>query len=292
MIDFIKSYVKYIEKKHGIKIDFHMTQPDIKFKEMFEQIGYPVASKEVAEYVRSIREKMLKLGITFDDIKEHLTSTIENAEYLRELGFSDYQVKRVCHIDKNNKEVNTFVIPYRWQPLLKAPFKVSGLCCSYLKKKPQKELSEKLGGLSPVLGEMAEESVSRFKAYSQTGCVFKSGKAYKAKPIGFWLEQDVLHYINDNDIPLFKLYGKVTEKDGEYSLTGIDRTGCKFCLFGCQMKNNKIHQLKDFEPHTCEVLLRPIKEGGLGFGEVLNYIDKECGVKVDLGQNNEMITKK
>ena len=147
MIDFIKSYVKYIEKKHGIKIDFHMTQPDIKFKEMFEQIGYPVASKEVAEYVRSIREKMIKLGITFDDIKEHLTPTIENAEYLRELGFSDYQVKRVCRIDKNNKEVNTFVIPYRWQPLLKAPFKVSGLCCSYLKKKPQKELSEKLGGV-------------------------------------------------------------------------------------------------------------------------------------------------
>lgn len=151
-----------------------------------------------------------------------------------------------------------------------------------------KKMQENLGGYSAVLGEMAQESKQRKRVYKDVGCIagLKNGR-YVGRVIGFWTLQDILKYIVRYNIPLFKLYGEVIDEvleDGSenFYLTGCQRTGCKLCLFGCQYKKNTIHQLKYLEPHTWKILLKPIEEGGYGYGEVIKYLNENCGTKIEL----------
>lgn len=121
----------------------------------------------------------------------------------------------------------------------------------------------------------------------KTGCVFETSKGkYKGKPIGFWSEQDILHYLKKYELPIFSYYGEIIENNGVFSLTGMKRTGCKLCLFGCQFENNGIHLLKELEPLVCKVLLKPIEDGGFGYKEVIDYLNQHCNCNIDLGQGD------
>ena len=71
------------------------------------------------------------------------------------------------------------------------------------------------------------------------------------------------------------LYGDiVADKKGKLSTTGIHRTGCIFCGFGCHMEKepNRFQQLKVSHPKIWEYCMKPWDEGGLGMKEVLDYV--------------------
>lgn len=287
MVDFVKEYVKHIESKHNIVIDLQITKPDHNFKEIVLKYGYPVASKETAVKIHSIRAAMTKNNVSYEQIILHKESTIENEEWLKDRGFNHGQIKYICGMRDGKKDTYNRQIAKKWLPLLRAPFEVSHVCCNYLKKSPMNKMQKQAKGLSVILGERAEESKIRLQAYQMTGCVAFRNNKYRAKPIAFWTHQDILEYYYKTKLPLFKLYGNVQfdSNKNEYYLDGvIDGTGCKLCLFGCGFKNNGIHQLKYIEPNACKWALKDINNGGLGYRQVLDYLDQECGVKVDLGQ--------
>ncbi len=57
--------------------------------------------------------------------------------------------------------------------------------------------------------------------------------------MSFWTEQDVLHYLRDENIPYCSVYGDIVASDGEndYTETLID---CKLHCTGCQRTGQSI----------------------------------------------------
>lgn len=294
MVDFVKSFVKTTGEKYGIEVKLVITQPKKTFKKVLEEEGYPVASKWTAEYIRRARAQITEAGLSMQDVLTRADGSRESYKWLIRHGLTQTTAVAIVGGFESNdgwKRSKKFTIAKRWLPLVWAPFKVSNKCCAFLKKQPQHEL-EKLGR-SSVTGLMAEESQLREHQYMTHGCVnvIANGQV-KAQPMGFWTFQDVCeYYYKFPEIPLFSAYGKaVKNEDGTYGLDGKTlRTGCKLCLFGCAFKDNGIHKLRELEPHTCEVALRPLEQGGFGYGQVIDYLNTYCGCDIDLGQNGEQL---
>ena len=63
------------------------------------------------------------------------------------------------------------------------------------------------------------------------------------------------------------------EREGLYT-TGIDRTGCIFCGFGCHLDKhpNRFEKLKITHPQLYEYCMKSIEDGGLGMDSVLSFI--------------------
>lgn len=283
LLSHAKKFIKHMEEKHGVKIKLHVTMPDVKPAWVFENIGYPIASKSTAMKVGRIRKIMKEKRISYSDIKDHLECTIENAEYLRKLGFNSCTVSYLCGIKKDNtKASHSTKLARRWIPLLYADFETSEECCEFIKKGPQKKM-DKVMKVSPVVGEMASESQQRETSYMKTGCVSSIGKGkFKGKIIGFWLEEDVLRYTKEYDLPLFEYYKEIKETDDGLCLTGIKRSGCKCCLMGCQYADNSIHQLKYLEPKAWENILKPIEEKGFGYRKVIEFLNEHCKCNIEI----------
>ena len=93
--------------------------------------------------------------------------------------------------------------------------------------------------------------------------------------MGFWTEQDVLQYIVENNLKICSVYGDVVEEtdmlgNKTYRLTGEQRTGCMFCMFGCHLEPhpNRFERLRFTHPKQYRYCMEK-----LGLDEVLNYID-------------------
>ena len=115
-----------------------------------------------------------------------------------------------------------------------------------------------------------------------------------------------MQYLKKYDVPYCSVYGEIVTHDGDGNpcyvsevytetfpdsrlyTTGLDRTGCVFCMFGCHLEKepNRFQRLKETHPRQYEYCInggeyvdgkwQPSKEG-LGLGKVLDYI----GVKYD-----------
>ena len=127
---------------------------------------------------------------------------------------------------------------------------------------------------------MAADSDRRRGAYLQTGCnAFQSAKP-SSKPLGFWLEDDVLRYIRDNSIPYAKeIYGDIVEgKNGKLTTTRETRTGCYVCPFGQSRRlpqgaETRYQRLKHMYPKLYDYCMRPLDENGLGVKPVLDFLE-------------------
>ena len=108
-------------------------------------------------------------------------------------------------------------IPHRYKYLLFSDINVSEKCCDYLKKDIVHKIHKATGRHSYV-GIRALESKRRFNVYASTGCNIPS----RSWPIALWSDADIKKYIEDNNIELSPVYSM-----------GYDRTGCIYCLFGC-----------------------------------------------------------
>ena len=142
------------------------------------------------------------------------------------------------------------------------------------------------------MATMACESKQRADGWMKTGCNAFNSKEPKSKPMSFWTEQDVLHYIKEYNVPYCPVYGdiqikrkpKADEIEGQMNLidylgdyepedvletTGCDRTGCMYCAFGSHLEKepNRFQRMKVTHPKQYAYCMDK-----LGLREVLQYI--------------------
>lgn len=230
----------------------------ITFRQVIEKWGYPIITKEVSRCIYDARSAM-KNG---NEDKSWAMKQL-NGKYINKLT-GDFS-------DRYNKE--------KWRFLLNSDFKISNRCCDVMKKRPAHHFNKKYGRV-PIIGSMATESQQRKTQWLLQGCNSFDSKNPSSKPISFWKEQDVLAFLVKYDIPYPSVYGEIKQNEkGEYYTTGLDRTGCVFCGFGCHLEKepNRFQRLKVTHPKLWEYCMKPWDEGGLGMKHVLDYI----GVKTE-----------
>lgn len=239
---------EFVASYHNVDIK----RPEMPFHKVIQKYGYPVISKETAKNIDYGRKAKLH-----GDQKMY-----------------DYYINGHRHNKKTGKDYIFMPLPQMWHPLLESDIPVSNRCCQIMKKNPAK-LYEKETGLHPIIGEMADDSKEREMNYLRSGCNAFNTKRPISKPMGFWTEQDVLEYIYMTQLPICSVYGDVVLVDGKYKTTGVNRTGCIFCMFGCHLQDepNKFQQLNVTHPQLHDYCIRPVENKGLGIGKVLDFID-------------------
>ena len=255
--------------------DIEILRPEMRFDEVIKKYGYPVVSKDVSQTIAEVR-----ISNSFGN-----TNTYRHKALRGELKSKDGKISIY------NKQ--------KWAFLVDAPFLISHKCCDVMKKKPVKQY-EKESKRKPFIGTMACESKMRASNWVKSGCNAFEKSRPNSQPMAFWTEQDVLEYIVKYEVPYASVYGMIQE-DGQLEgqmyidgfheklcTTGVNRTGCMFCMFGCHLEKepNRFQRLKETHPRQYEYCigggeivdgkLQPNKEG-LGLGKVLDYI----GVKYD-----------
>jgi len=225
----------FVETKENIK----WIKPKMTFKEVIEKWGYPVISKIVANTVGGAKKGNTRY--------KKLKGTLKDSD----------GEKSIFNLEK-------------YQYLLNAPFKISDKCCYYLKKEPAQRYANKTNR-KPILGLMASESKKRERSYLETGCNAFNIKKPQSQPLAFWTEQDILGYINKNNLKISEIYGDIIKNNhDEYYLSGENRTGCMFCMFGVHLEKepNRFQRMMKTHPKIYNYCINK-----LGLGRVLNYID-------------------
>ena len=234
---FIDTGLEYPETKEFVKTIDNVTilRPKMSFKQVIETYGYPMVSKEQANYLDDIRNSTEKMKI------------------------------RRLEGDSQGR----FKLSKKWHYLIDAPFKVSHRCCNVMKKEPSKKYEHETGRV-PIIGTLSEESSLRQQSYLKTGCNAFESKRPNSTPIAFWREQDILEYIFINKLSINKAYGEVIYKEGVYSTTKCDRTGCIFCGFGVHLEKepNRYQKLQLTHPQLHDYCMNK-----LGFKEVCKYMN-------------------
>lgn len=190
----------------------------------------------------------------------------------------------------------------RYLFFLDAPFEISNRCCSVMKKEPVRRYGKQTGRV-PFTAQMAQESNLRMAKWLKYGCNAFEAKKPISNPMSFWTEQDVLRYIKDNNIKIASVYGdivpdydKTEEMEGQMDIsdlglindnrklktTGCDRTGCMFCGYGCHLEKspNRFERMKITHPKQYEYIMKPVEKGGLGYKEVIDWINKHGNLNI------------
>lgn len=261
---FCDTGLEYPEIKEFVKQtdNVEIVRPNKSFKQVITEYGYPVISKEQSACINEIRNS--------------------KSEKLR---------NRRLYGDSKGR----FKLSESWRYLLDAPFKISDKCCYHLKKGPLFRFERKEKS-HPIIGTMAEESWLRRSAYLRLGCNAFESKHPTSKPLSFWRQQDILRYIKNNNLKISSCYGEVVEEDPQISFfdsdkklkcTGVKRTGCIFCAYGCHRdpNPNRFQLLKQTHPDLYDYCIHGggwSKDGlwcpnsqGLGFSKVLDWINVE-----------------
>lgn len=172
----------------------------------------------------------------------------------------------------------------RYKYLLDAPFLCGKNCCNIMKKNPAKRF-ERETGKHPYIGTMTEESKLRENKWLEHGCNAFNEDRPISNPLSFWTKSDILEYIVKYNVPYVKdVYGDIVEKDGKYTTTGVKRTGCVFCAFGCHLEKepNKFQRLAITHPQLYDYCMRGgkynekgmwVPDKGLGMAKVLDFIN-------------------
>lgn len=257
-------------------------RPEMRFDQVLKEYGFPVVGKKQARYIRDLQNASPKNQATVN---------------LRLTGYN-----------RAGKYCPTMKLADKWVPLKDAPFRVSEQCCDVMKKRPFKQYVKETGRM-PITATMAAESESRRRQWIRTGCNAFDTSEPIAKPMSFWTEQDILHYIKKYDVPYCSVYGDIRikphgeggtedqidiidylgcyEPEDTLVTTGCNRTGCIFCMFGCHLEKepNRFQRLKQTHPRQYDYCInggemvdgmwQPNKEG-LGLGKILDYIGVKC----------------
>jgi 3'-phosphoadenosine 5'-phosphosulfate sulfotransferase (PAPS reductase)/FAD synthetase len=161
-------------------IDCIKVQPEMNLKTVIEKVGFPLISKEQAQYIREARhthsEKLLDLRL-------------------------------------HGRKGNQGKISNKWQHLIQAPFEVSEKCCFHLKKKPAYKF-EKENKLLPIIGTTVGEGSLRKQKYLKTGCNAFELNRPASYPLSIWTNEDSWNYIKQNKIPYCEVYDKGETQTG------------------------------------------------------------------------------
>ena len=191
----IREFAEYntnrVAERYGIDISFDRLRPDMNFRQVIIEYGYPIISKEISSYVygaRHSRDKKQNYINRFMGINNDGT-------------YSEYRQRYK-----------------KYAVLLQAPFEISNLCCKKMKKLPA-ERYETETGRKPIVGTMAEESKQRLDAWCKTGCNTFDSDRPMSKPISFWTEQDVLRLILNEGLEIASVYGDIVPDYGKIGTT-------------------------------------------------------------------------
>ena len=201
----------------------------------------------------------------------------------------------------------------RYKFLLTAPFNISNQCCNVFKKNISHAYNRKTKSY-PMIASTASESRLRTQKWLDNGCNGFDLKEPVSNPMSFWVENDVLLYIKENNLPICKVYGDVVtdyrsqnQCDGQMSFadlglfdgqpvlttTGCLRSGCIGCGFGLHLEKrpNRLEIIDQVSnPKIRDFILRGgafDKDGlwkpdnrGLGFWFVYQYINIVGGFNI------------
>lgn len=240
-----------------------IVNPKYGFLQVCEKYGYPFFSKEVSQQIWEIRH-----------VKTEKTVN-----------------KRLYGV--NGSRTGMLPYKYRFAALNEDGKEFSNACCKIMKKNPAHQY-EKRTVRKSILGIMAEESTIRRQKWIQNGCNSFDIKRPSSSPMSFWIEQDVLEYIYTRKLPICSVYGDVIldiknqyqysmfdEQKNKYKTTGCDRTGCIACGFGCQFKkDDRFVRLKQSHPNFYEWLMKPKENGGLGYKELIDWINEHGNLNI------------
>lgn len=258
----IQSFVRSFD---NVKILY----PKMSFKQVIQKYGYPFISKEVSQIVyegRLYESSSGRYKYRIDQLNgTRTTKTGEKSRYNCE----------------------------KYKPLIYTDFVIGNKCCDVMKKQPSKSY-EKQEGRTPFIATMASESSLREQKWLQDGCNAFDAKRQTSKPMSFWVENDVLQYIKDNNIKIASVYGNIENSSDQYTFfedciklktTGCDRTGCIFCGFGAHMDTySRFSRLKETHPkqyrycieggeYDIDGLWKP-SDKGLGMGHVIDKLNE------------------
>jgi 3'-phosphoadenosine 5'-phosphosulfate sulfotransferase (PAPS reductase)/FAD synthetase len=148
------------------------------------------------------------------------------------------------------------MISAKYQYLVHAPFKISDECCNMMKIGPIKKYIKDCGRCG-MNGSMAGDSKKRRDQYMKFGCNSFNTKEPLSRPLSIWTKDDVWRCLRAG-IPYSPIYDM-----------GYDRTGCVFCMFGCQMeKEPRFVKLKQTHPKLHKYCMEY-----LGLKEVLEFME-------------------
>lgn len=276
---FVDTGLEYPEIREFVKTfdNVEWVRPKMNFRQVIEKYGYPFISKEVSQ--------------TIYEVKRSIANGTTPASYRLKKLNGEVRVP-------GTGELSTYNIP-QWKFMLDAPFVVSHMCCSVIKKGPAKAY-EKRTGRKPITAQMAEESFLRKQRWLQSGCNAFDNKRPISNPMAFWTEQDVLSYIKKNHLPICSVYGDIVEADnvngqmtiadydgvGEYApileTTGARRTGCMFCGYGCHLEKGegRFERMKRTHPKQYDYIMRPKEQGGLDYKNVIDWINEHGNLHI------------
>lgn len=273
---FVDTGLEYPEIKQFVRSfeNVVILKPKMNFVEVITKYGYPLIGKEVAEKISAIKKN----------------------------GDSSY-ANKFFNGERRDKDGNLYkMYDYRkWKPLIDLPFSVSDKCCSIMKKRPVHHYA-KLNNKTAITGQMTEDSLLRNQTWLKNGCNGFDVKNPISNPMSFWLEQDVLQYIKQNNIPICSVYGDIVsicKGDDNYyensltgynsllKTTGCQRTGCIFCAFGAHCRGDRrFLDLKTTHPKQYKYCMnggefvdgiwKPNKEG-LGMRYVFERVNEIYG---------------
>lgn len=247
---FVDTGLEYPEIREFVKTVDNVIwlKPKMRFDEVIKKYGYPVISKEQALYIHEIRNT----------------------------NSSKLKLKRINGINGSYK------VSKKWLFLVNSDFKISHKCCTIMKKTPLLDF-EKTENKKMYTGEISEESKIRQQQYLHNGCNAFQLNRPKSTPLGFWVENDILAYIYIYNVSYSKIYGEIIYEHEKYSLSGLDRTGCMFCMFGVHLHEqpNKFQTMQKSHPkqynycinggEIVDGIWKPNKQG-LGCWRVLDTI--------------------
>lgn len=275
---FCDTGLEYPEIRDFVKTFDNVTflKPKMNFRKVIETYGYPFISKDVSQAVYDIKRQSEINGIPCRETKLYYRTFNPESDYCKK--YPSY-----CR--------------QKYDYLFDADFKISYKCCDIMKKHPAKEF-EKRTGKKPLLATMASESRLRTTVWLKNGCNAFDSNRPKSTPMAFWKEQDVLEYIKKYNLKICSVYGDIVEEDelaGQMTMadidsnlqqpklktTGASRTGCMFCGFGCTSEEwDNMIRMKVTHPKQYEWIMKPWSEGGLGYKEVIDWINEHGNLHI------------
>lgn len=207
--------------------------PKMHHREMLKKCGYPVVSKEQAEWIYRIRS-----------------------------GTSSGAIQKAFYGLNLDGTPTRFKLSEQWKYLLNAPFNIGSGCCKEMKLKPIAEYVKKSGRV-PIMGTTASESALRAQKFMQYGFYNLEGKKAQCTPMSIWTDDDVWEYIHRFNLPYCKIY------DMGYDRTGC--VFCMFGAH-LDKEPNRFQKLQRTHPDLWRYCMKPYDDGGLGLREVLEFM--------------------
>ena len=281
MLDFIKWFIPYEEKKWGVKINLREVRPknNLSWAKFVKESGIPLISKQQARFIRTIKKDVQSIGCDIQKLDSFYRGGEKAVNEMTDMGFSKSSILYITgYVSSRNHFGKTYFISKKWIPMVYCPVDLSEQCCANIKEKPLKKLS----GENIITGEQASESMARENSYLLTGCNIRlADGTYKSKPLGAMTLDGVLYSIKKRNIPICEDYGDIAQdSNGHYYCTKTNRTGCALCGFGCQYDTERFLRVAEDEPQKIKFAFKSKESGGAGYGDAIEYMNEYCGTKV------------